>query len=138
MSGLKIVLIVLALLALALAVVAYRLRRFISLVRNKEIGANRDYLWNLLYSLDWSGTTTNNYGYAPAETSGPERFQLQMYSELAKPHLAKAKIAKHTNLLEVSCGQGGGRWTGGGLSRSARVLRVNNWPRTTVRMIDAR
>ncbi len=108
MSGLQIVLSVLALLVLALAVVAYRLRRFISLVRNKEIGENRDYLWNLLYSLDWTGTTTNNYGYAPAETTGPERFQLQMYSELAKPHLAKAKKAKHTDLLEVSCGQGGG------------------------------
>lgn len=108
MSGLQIILIILALAALAFAVVAYRLRRFISLVRNKEIGENRDYLWNLLYSLDWTGTTTNNYGYAPAETTGPERFQLQMYSELAKPHLAKAKAAKHTDLLEVSCGQGGG------------------------------
>ena len=108
MSGVQIVLIVLALAALVIALVVYRLRRFISLVRNKKIGKNRDYLWNLLYSLDWSGTTTNNYGYAPAETTGPERFQLQMYAELAKPHLAKAKAAKHTDLLEVSCGQGGG------------------------------
>ena len=117
MSVLQILLSVLALVVLALAVVAYRLRRFISLVRNKSIGANRDYLWNLLYSLDWTGTTTNNYGYAPAETTGPERFQLQMYAELAKPHLAKAKRAQHTDLLEVSCGQGGGL-----------AHLVKNWP----------
>ncbi len=108
MSVLQIILIVLALAVLALAVVAYRLRRFISLVRNKSIGENRDYLWNLLYSLDWTGTTTNNYGYAPAETKGPERFQLQIYSELLKLHGVKAKAAKSTDLLEVSCGQGGG------------------------------
>ncbi len=108
MSVLQIVLIALVLAALGLAAVAYRLRKFIALVRNKARGENRDYLWNLLYSLDWTGTTTNNYGYAPAETSGAERFQLQIYAELLKLHAAKAKNAKHTDLLEVSCGQGGG------------------------------
>lgn len=107
-------------LALALASAAYiwfRMRTLISLVRNKKIGEDRDYLWDLLYGFNWTGTTTNNYGYAPAESDGPERFQLQMYSELLKLYGSKAGATKSIDLLEVSCGQGGG---------IAHLVR--NWP----------
>jgi SAM-dependent methyltransferase len=45
-------------------------------------GAPREQLYDLLYSLRWGETTTNNYGFAPAETAVPERFQLQLYTEL--------------------------------------------------------
>jgi hypothetical protein len=41
-------------------------------------------LYDLLYSLRWGDAVANNYGFAPAETHGPERFQLQLYAELIK------------------------------------------------------
>jgi hypothetical protein len=74
--------VVLALVLASAAFIWFRMRTLIGLVRNKTVGEDRDYLWDLLYGLNWTGTTTNNYGYAPAESDGPERFQLQMYSEL--------------------------------------------------------
>ena len=45
-------------------------------------GARREELYDRLYSLNWGETTTNNYGFAPAEGHQAERFQLQLYSEL--------------------------------------------------------
>ena len=71
-------------------------------------GASRSRLWNHFYSLDWGETATNNYGFAPAEGSSPERFQLQMYREHLKAFLASGGDPAHIRLLEVSCGRGGG------------------------------
>jgi ubiquinone/menaquinone biosynthesis C-methylase UbiE len=61
-----------------------------------------------LYGLNWAEVTTNNYGFAPAEGDGTERFQLQMYKELYKFFCASRRLKPHTDLLEVSCGLGGG------------------------------
>lgn len=94
-----------------------KLLRLVRLVRKQTRGDDRDFLWNLLYGLNWQGTTTNNYGFAPAQSEGPERFQFQMYYELVKLHLKSARKAKQTQLLEVSCGQGGGL-----------VHVLKNWP----------
>ncbi len=47
-------------------------------------GKRREDLYDRLYSLPWDGMTTNNYGFAPAETGDRERFQLQLYAELSK------------------------------------------------------
>ncbi|MBW8858629.1 MAG: class I SAM-dependent methyltransferase [Caulobacter sp.] len=71
-------------------------------------GASRSRLWDHFYSLDWGETATNNYGFAPAEGSSPERFQLQMYREHLKAFLASGGDPAHARLLEVSCGRGGG------------------------------
>jgi ubiquinone/menaquinone biosynthesis C-methylase UbiE len=68
---------------------------------------SREGLYDLLYSLRWGETTTNNYGFAPAETGDPERFQLQMYAELLKL-LGTAPRAGVERVLEISCGRGGG------------------------------
>lgn len=65
----------------------------------------RSQLYDLLYSMNWSGTTTNNYGFAPAAGSEPERFQLQLYGELLE--LLGGGVAPE-RLLEISCGRGGG------------------------------
>src|SRR4051812_26492119 len=46
--------------------------------------ARREELYDRLYSLDWGEVTANNYGFAPAEGQGPERFQIQLYAELQK------------------------------------------------------
>ncbi len=65
-------------------------------------------LFDLLYGLDWGETTTNNYGFAPAEGKGAECYQLQMYTELDKrlrSHMAGERIQ---SVLEVSCGRSGG------------------------------
>ena len=68
-------------------------------------------LWNRFYAMNWGETTTNNYGFAPAQGDHPQRFQHQMYRELLRllkqqrplePQLEPLK------LLEVSCGRGGG------------------------------
>ena len=45
---------------------------------------DRPELYDLMYSLRWGDAVTNNYGFAPAETDKPERFQLQLYAELIK------------------------------------------------------
>jgi SAM-dependent methyltransferase len=68
----------------------------------------RHELYDLLYSMQWEDAVTNNYGFAPAETDGPERFQLQLYTELIK--LLEVSDAEFVakNILEISCGRGGG------------------------------
>jgi ubiquinone/menaquinone biosynthesis C-methylase UbiE len=71
-------------------------------------GSRREGLYDLLYSLRWGEATTNNYGYAPAETGDPERFQLQLYAELLKLLGASAPGAGIERVLEISCGRGGG------------------------------
>jgi SAM-dependent methyltransferase len=64
-------------------------------------------LYDLLYSLRWGEATTNNYGFAPAETGDPECFQLQLYAELLKL-LEPVPGAGIQRVLEISCGRGGG------------------------------
>lgn len=68
----------------------------------------RERLWNWFYGLDWGEVRTNNYGFAPAEGDGPERFQHQMYGELLKRLRSGGGLPARTDLLEVSCGRGGG------------------------------
>lgn len=70
--------------------------------------SNRPALWNRFYSIDWGDTTTNNYGYAPAEGHHPQRFQHQMYRELFRRLADKRELKPGFKLLEVSCGRGGG------------------------------
>lgn len=65
-------------------------------------------LWDRFYALDWGDITTNNYGYAPAEGSHPQRFQHQLYRELLKLLDRAAPARKPLRLLEVSSGRGGG------------------------------
>jgi ubiquinone/menaquinone biosynthesis C-methylase UbiE len=83
---------------------------------NFKDGIGREELYDRLYSMDWGETTTNNYGFAPAEGEQPERFQIQLYTELLKllnQHLDQRDMA---DALEISCGRGGG------LSHLARHL----------------
>lgn len=68
----------------------------------------REGLYDLLYSLRWGDATTNNYGFAPAETGDPECFQLQLYSELLKLLGTTVPGAGVERVLEISCGRGGG------------------------------
>jgi ubiquinone/menaquinone biosynthesis C-methylase UbiE len=94
----------------ALPVAIFALLRGPSAVRRH---ARRDHrlrwaLWNSFYSVDWGETTTNNYGFAPAQGTDPERFQLQMYRELVKLLEDKMPGSRPLRLLEVSCGRGGG------------------------------
>jgi ubiquinone/menaquinone biosynthesis C-methylase UbiE len=70
--------------------------------------SNRPALWNRFYAIDWGDTTTNNYGFAPAEGHHPQRFQHQMYRELFRRLANKRPIEPTLKLLEVSCGRGGG------------------------------
>jgi ubiquinone/menaquinone biosynthesis C-methylase UbiE len=70
--------------------------------------SNRPALWNRFYAIDWGDTTTNNYGFAPAEGHHPQRFQHQMYRELFRRLQAKRALKPGMKLLEVSCGRGGG------------------------------
>jgi ubiquinone/menaquinone biosynthesis C-methylase UbiE len=70
--------------------------------------SNRPALWNRFYAIDWGDTTTNNYGFAPAEGHHPQRFQHQMYRELFRRLAKKREIKPGIRLLEVSCGRGGG------------------------------
>jgi ubiquinone/menaquinone biosynthesis C-methylase UbiE len=65
-------------------------------------------LWNHFYAMNWGDTTTNNYGYAPADGADPQRFQHQLYRELVKLMDGKAPQRRPLRLLEVSCGRGGG------------------------------
>jgi SAM-dependent methyltransferase len=81
-------------------------------------GKTREELYDVLYSMNWGETTTNNLGFAPAEGDGAERFQLQMYEELYKLLRTHGGARGRERLLEVSCGRGGGfnylvkRWEG--------------------------
>jgi ubiquinone/menaquinone biosynthesis C-methylase UbiE len=94
----------------ALPVAIFALTRGPAAVRRR---ARRDHrerwaLWHHFYSVDWGDTTTNNYGFAPAEGSDPQRFQHQLYRELLKLLGGKMPAARPLRLLEVSCGRGGG------------------------------
>jgi ubiquinone/menaquinone biosynthesis C-methylase UbiE len=68
----------------------------------------REHLYDLLYSLRWGEATTNNYGFAPAETDDPECFQLQLYRELLKLLESEGGASRVERVLEISCGRGGG------------------------------
>lgn len=96
--------------AAAVALIAYggrsALRR--TLRRARDDHARRPALWNRFYALDWGETTTNNYGFAPAEGDHPQRFQHQMYRELLRLLKEKRSLEPTLKLLEVSCGRGGG------------------------------
>jgi SAM-dependent methyltransferase len=95
-----------ALLALGGGIVLRRTLR-----RARDDHSRRPALWNRFYAFDWGETTTNNYGFAPAEGHHPQRFQHQMYRELLR-RLGKARPVEPQStplkLLEVSCGRGGG------------------------------
>lgn len=78
------------------------------LQRIRDRNATRNRLWNRLYGHDWGEVTTNNYGFAPADGGAPERFQLQMYAEHLAALRASGRLKPHSDLLEVSCGRGGG------------------------------
>ncbi len=69
---------------------------------------DRPELYDLMYSLRWGDAVTNNYGFAPAETDKPERFQLQLYAELIKLLAASDGEFAAKHMLEISCGRGGG------------------------------
>jgi ubiquinone/menaquinone biosynthesis C-methylase UbiE len=89
----------------ALAALIVGLPALLLWLRARKKSRNQHY--DLLYSLNWGRATTNNYGFAPADSNDPERFQLQMYAELCK----LVKDSNKTNrarLLEISCGRGGG------------------------------
>jgi ubiquinone/menaquinone biosynthesis C-methylase UbiE len=74
----------------------------------KSDSKSRGKLYDLLYKQRWGSVATNNYGFAPADEQGPERFQLQIYKELFKLLSASRREQTHTDLLEVACGRGGG------------------------------
>ncbi|HMJ93253.1 MAG TPA: class I SAM-dependent methyltransferase [Allosphingosinicella sp.] len=76
-----------------------------------------DRLWDWFYGLDWGEVRTNNFGFSPAEGEGSERFQHQMYGELLKRLRAAGGPPPSTDLLEVSCGRGGGL-----------IYLVRHWP----------
>ena len=85
------------------------LRRVLRRARNDH--AQRPALWNRFYAMDWGETTTNNYGFAPAQGRHPQRFQHQMYRELLgllQDQRPLERAARPLKLLEVSCGRGGG------------------------------
>src|SRR6266550_177468 len=65
-------------------------------------------LWNHFYAMNLGDTTTNNYGFAPADGADPQRFQHQLYRELLKLLEGNAPDRRPLRLLEVSCGRGGG------------------------------
>lgn len=76
--------------------------------RLRDDHSRRPALWNRFYALDWGDTTTNNYGFAPAQGDHPQRFQHQMYRELLRLFEQKRPLEPSLRLLEVSCGRGGG------------------------------
>jgi hypothetical protein len=70
--------------------------------------SRREELYDRLYSLNWGNTTTNNYGFAPAEGQERERFQTQLYTELLKLLDDRLDFGRIARVLEISCGRGGG------------------------------
>lgn len=70
--------------------------------------AQREVLYDRLYSMHWGRTTTNNYGFAPAKGGEAERFQLQLYAELMDRINEHRDDSRITRVLEISCGRGGG------------------------------
>lgn len=79
-----------------------------SLRRARDDHSKRPALWNRFYSIDWGDTTTNNYGFAPAEGNHPQRFQHEMYLQLLQRLRQERDVRPGMKLLEVSCGRGGG------------------------------
>lgn len=79
-----------------------------SLRKARDDHSNRPALWNRFYAVDWGDTTTNNYGFSPAEGAHPQRFQHQMYRELLQRLRDNRQVTPGIKLLEVSCGRGGG------------------------------
>lgn len=96
----------LLLLSLLAAATLYVVRLKSRLKRNAYHERGR--LWEWFYGLDWGEITTNNFGFAPAEGDGPEKFQHQMYLELARLAGAHGRPRPDEDVLEVSCGRGGG------------------------------
>jgi ubiquinone/menaquinone biosynthesis C-methylase UbiE len=92
--------------AVALAGGPRGVRRYLRGLRNDH--SRRPALWNRFYAMNWGETTTNNYGFAPAQGHHPQRFQHQMYRELLRLLEARRPPQPGTRLLEVSCGRGGG------------------------------
>jgi len=102
--------------------------------RERQDHNNRGRLWDWFYGQDWGDVTTNNYGFAPAPGDHPQRFQHQMYMELLNMAKESGRLKPHTDLLEVSCGRGGGlahlvrNWPGSldatGLDLSENALRA--------------
>ena len=114
-----------------------------TLRRARDDHAKRPALWNRFYALDWGETSTNNYGFAPAEGEHPQRFQHQMYRELLKLLKAKRPLQAGMTLLEVSCGRGGGGvgfWgTDGASANSApRARRSRQAPGAVESLLRAR
>ena len=70
--------------------------------------SRREELYDRLYSMDWGDTTTNNYGFAPAEGHQRERFQTQLYTELLNLLDDRLDFGRIARVLEISCGRGGG------------------------------
>lgn len=99
--------IVVAATGLALGIIISKLLKVV-LRRARDDHAKRPALWNRFYAIDWGDTTTNNYGYAPAEGEHPQRFQHQMYLQLLQRLRETRTIKPGLKLLEVSCGRGGG------------------------------
>jgi ubiquinone/menaquinone biosynthesis C-methylase UbiE len=79
-----------------------------ALRKARDDHSKRPALWNRFYAVDWGDTTTNNYGFSPAEGAHPQRFQHQMYRELLQRLRGNRKLTRGMKLLEVSCGRGGG------------------------------
>lgn len=93
------------------------------LFRMVKRGARREELYDRLYSLRWGETTTNNYGFAPAEGHEPERFQMQLYTELLNLLKERHDPNRTLHVLEISCGRGGGlRHLARRLPRQARII----------------
>ena len=72
-------------------------------------GKRREELYDLLYSLRWGEATTNNYGFAPAETARSGTLSaaaLRRAAETVGEHAAGATGIER--VLEISCGRGGG------------------------------
>ncbi len=80
----------------------------VALRRARDDHSKRPALWNRFYSVDWGETTTNNYGYAPADGDHPQRFQHAMYLQLLDRLREERGLRPGLKLLEVSCGRGGG------------------------------
>jgi ubiquinone/menaquinone biosynthesis C-methylase UbiE len=70
--------------------------------------SRREELYDRLYSMDWGNTTTNNYGFAPADGHEAERFQTQLYTELLNLLDHRLDFCRIARVLEISCGRGGG------------------------------
>lgn len=78
-------------------------RRFRAQLKSLD---GRARLWNRLYGWDWGNQSTNNYGYAPATLTHPEKYQLELYRALFA--MADNQTGTCPDILEVSCGRGGG------------------------------